>query len=73
MKQISQVLEAVEDGAETSDAVAAITGLSVAAASSYLNSLSGDGVIRLTQREGRRFSRCGRCSHIYAPVSQSTS
>jgi predicted transcriptional regulator len=62
-KQIVRVLESVEQGAFTSDQVAAMTGLSVATASAWLSALCEDGLIKRTHRyalgrgPGRRFHR----------------
>jgi hypothetical protein len=58
MKQISRVLDAVENGATTSLAVAAATGLSVPACSAYLKDLESCGAVR---RAGTvKFSGPGR-------------
>lgn len=65
MKQEVAVLEAVNLGCETSDAVAAITGLPLATVSSYLSALADDGLIRRVKRNWVRFNSRGRASHQY--------
>jgi Fic family protein len=67
-KQISRVLEAVEQGADTSDQASVITGLSVAICSNYLTELRKAGLVRIVKKRGRRFGDRGPGSHVYAPI-----
>jgi DNA-binding IclR family transcriptional regulator len=68
MKQISRVLAAVDEGGETSDQIAAMTGLPLPHVSAYLTDLARDGLIRLVRHEGRRYPGTSRGSHVYAPA-----
>ena len=67
-KQIARVLDAVNEGGETSNQIATMTGLSVATVSSYLTVLARGGLVKLVEREARQFNERGRRSHLYAPV-----
>jgi DNA-binding IclR family transcriptional regulator len=67
-KQILRVLKAVEEGSNTSNAVAEFTGLPVSHASYYLGELVEAGLVRRTHRNRVRFVRQGRASHWYEPA-----
>lgn len=73
MKQISQVFDALNEGGETSDQIASMTGLPIGVVSSYLNELADDGLARRVRRYARRFSSRGQASHLWAPVSDNSS
>lgn len=59
-KQIVMVLEAIENGCETSADVAIITGLSIATCSAWITKLSEDGLIEITRRAENHTSILGR-------------
>ena len=67
-KQITRVLQAVNDGCFTSDQVAALTGLPVKTASAWLSVLAEDGLIRRERRHALRIHRTGAFMHVYGPV-----
>lgn len=67
-KQISAVLDAVAVGCETSDQVAAITGLSKRHASAYLSQLADAALIIRTHKDALRIAETGRYMHRYSPL-----
>jgi len=68
MKAIMRVYDALVIGCDTSDQIAALTGLSVAAASAHLCELRDLGLVRVVSPEARRFNTYGRNSHVWAAV-----
>jgi transcription initiation factor IIE alpha subunit len=68
-KQIVRVLDAVNEGGETSDQISAMTGLSVATVASYLTVLARDGLVQVVKRRARQFNSRGPLSNVYAPVN----
>ena len=68
-KQISQVLDAVAKGCETSGEVAALTGLSVATASAHLSALTRYGMIALVKRGGVLIGPKKSAANIYGPLT----
>ena len=65
MKQILMVLKAMEQGAETSTEVSAITDLPVKHCSAWLNELRNAGLVRIVRRDYIRFDS-GKRSHQWA-------
>lgn len=65
MKRIALVLQAVQDGCETSLEVSQKTGISKGNASLMLHLLAKDGLIRVKQRFGKRTQRRGAPCHLY--------
>lgn len=68
-KQILRVLAAVELGAETSAEVEAVTDLPLKHCSYFLGELVLAGLIRRVKKEARRYSKSGRMSHLYQPLT----
>ena len=66
-KQISRVLDAVANGCETSQEVAAFTGLSTATASANLSVLTRYGMIALVKRGGIRVGPKRILANVYGP------
>lgn len=67
MKQITMVLNAVNDGCETSREVADLTGLSIPTVANYLNELTQLGSIRRVKRNAISFNG-GTRHHLYGPA-----
>lgn len=68
MKQIVRVIFALECGLTTSREVADETGMTLAAASSYLSALCTDGLVRVTG--AARLNKRGQRSNVYELVRQ---
>lgn len=70
VKQIVRVLDAVKEGGETSDQIAAMTGIGLHAVSSYLTELTKDGLVRRIKWDELRMpERRGRLMHVYRPAA----
>lgn len=64
-KAIVLALNAIADGCETSNAVAAVMNIPVASASAHLSELASIGLVRRAETDSIRFTKRGRASHRY--------